>query len=68
LPLVLLATKSGKKLAFVETAPVLATLVAAIVPVPEVLNDAPVPTVIAAPVFVPFVIAEKAGFPPVLVT
>jgi hypothetical protein len=39
---------------------------ALIVPEPEKFNEAPVPTTIAAVVFVPEVIALKAGVPPVL--
>jgi hypothetical protein len=51
----------------VPVTPVNGTEVAAIVPVPLAANDAPVPTVIAAVVFVPLVSDEKADDPTVIV-
>ena len=44
-----------------EVTPEAGTLVAVIVPLPLVAKEAPVPTVIAAEVFVPLVIAPKAA-------
>lgn len=47
----------------VPVSPEAGTAVAVIVPLPEAANDAPVPTTIAAAVFVPLVIALNAELP-----
>src|SRR5690348_6083901 len=61
------ASTPRAKLTVLQSVPAVASaaaVVAAIVPLPEKLSDAPVPTTIAALVFVPLVIEEKGPLPP----
>lgn len=46
------------------TQPTQATSDAVIVPVPLNVNEAPLPTIMLAAVFIPLVIVENGGFPP----